>query len=34
MKICIVVSNFYPKISEMLIKGALNKLKEKKNIQF
>ena len=34
MKICIVVSNFYPKISEMLIKGALNKLKEKKISNF
>ncbi|HJO77300.1 MAG TPA: 6,7-dimethyl-8-ribityllumazine synthase [Pelagibacteraceae bacterium] len=27
-KVCIVVSNFYPKISNMLIKGALKKLKK------
>ena len=30
MKIGIVVSNFYPDISKMLIKGALLKLKKKK----
>ena len=30
MKICIVVSNFYPKISKMLISGALKRLKKKK----
>ena len=30
MKICIVVSNFYPKISKMLIDGAIRKLKKKK----
>ena len=34
MRICIVVSNFYPKISEMLIEGALIKLKEKKISNF
>ena len=30
MKICIIVSNFYPKISKMLIDGAVSKLKKKK----
>jgi len=30
MKICIVVSNFYPKISEKLLNGALNLLKKKR----
>ena len=30
MKICIIVSNFYPKISNMLINGALKKLKKNK----
>ena len=30
MKICIVASNFYPKISKMLTDGAVKKLKEKK----
>ena len=34
MRICIVVSNFYPKISEMLIEGALIKLKERKISNF
>ena len=28
MKICIIVSNFYPNISKMLVNGAINKLKE------
>ena len=28
MKVCIIVSNFYPKISKMLIDGAVSKLKE------
>ena len=27
-KVCIVTSNFYPIITNMLIKGALNKLKQ------
>jgi len=31
MKVCIIVSNFYPKISKMLIDGALSKLNVKKN---
>lgn len=30
MKICIIVSNFYPKISKMLISGAIEKLKKSK----
>ena len=30
MKICIIISNFYPKISKMLLEGAIKKLKEKK----
>ena len=30
MKICIVASNFYPKISKLLINGAVLKLKKKK----
>ena len=30
MKVCIIVSNFYPKISKMLIDGAVSKLKKKK----
>ena len=34
MKICIIVSNFYPKISKMLIDGALSKLKENKISNF
>ena len=28
MKVCIIVSNFYPKISKMLIEGAVSKLKK------
>ena len=34
MKICIVVSNFYPKISELLIDGAVSKLKKNKISNF
>ena len=34
MKICIVVSNFYPKISKLLINGAVLKLKKKKISNF
>ena len=34
MKVCIIVSNFYPKISKMLIDGALLKLKENKISNF
>ena len=30
MKICIIVSNFYPEISTMLIEGAVSKLKKNK----
>ena len=30
MKICIIISNFYPKITKMLLEGAIKKLKEKK----
>ena len=30
MKICIIASNFYPKISEMLINGAIKELKKQK----
>ena len=30
MKICIIVSNFYPKISKQLLSGALLKLKKNK----
>ena len=32
MKVCIIVSQFYPKISKMLVNGALNKLR-KNNIK-
>ena len=28
MKVCIIVSNFYPKISKLLIDGAVSKLKK------
>ena len=31
MKTCIIVSNFYPKISKMLVDGAISKLKKNKN---
>ena len=34
MKICIIVSNFYPKISKMLLDGAVSKLKENKIFNF
>ena len=34
MKICIIVSEFYPKISKMLIDGAISKLKKKKITNF
>ena len=34
MKVCIIVSNFYPKISKMLIDGAVSKLNVKKNYNF
>ena len=30
MRICIIVSNFYPKISAMLIEGAVSKFKKNK----
>ena len=35
MKVCIIISNFYPRISKLLIAGALSKLKKNKisNIQ-
>ena len=29
-KICIITSNFYPRITSMLLDGAIAKLKEKK----
>ena len=32
MKVCIVVSNFYPKISSMLVRGSMLELK-KNNIK-
>ena len=34
MKICIIVSNFYPKISKLLIDGAVSKLKKNKISNF
>ena len=34
MKICIVVSNFYPKISNMLIAGAISVLRKKRNYSY
>ena len=34
MKICIIVSNFYPKISKMLINGATSKLNKRKNYKY
>ena len=34
MKACIVVSNFYPKLSKMLIDGAVSKLKKNKISNF
>ena len=34
MKVCIIVSNFYPNISKMLIDGAVSKLKKNKISNF
>ena len=34
MKVVVVVSNFYPKISKMLIEGAVSKLKKNKISNF
>ena len=34
MKICIIVSNFYPKISKLLVDGAVSKLKKNKISKF
>ena len=34
MKVCIIVSNFYPKISKLLIDGAVSKLKKNKISNF
>ena len=34
MKTCIIVSNFYPKISKMLVDGAISKLKKNKISKF
>ncbi len=34
MKLCLIVSNFYPKISKMLINGAVSKLKKNKIFKF
>ena len=34
MKLCLIVSNFYPKISKMLIDGAVSKLKKNKIFKF
>ena len=34
MKLCLIVSNFYPKISKMLIEGAVSKLKKNKIFKF
>ena len=34
MKVCIIVSNFYPKISKMLVDGAVSKLKKNKISNF
>ena len=34
MKICIIVSNFYPNISKLLVKGALIELKKNKISNF
>ena len=34
MKVCIIVSNFYPKITKLLIDGAITKLKEKKVFKY
>tara|TARA_B100001179_G_C18293807_1_gene276525 strand:- start:55 stop:462 length:408 start_codon:yes stop_codon:yes gene_type:complete len=34
MNVCIIVSNFYPKISKLLIKGATDKLKKNNVFNF
>ena len=34
MKLCLIVSNFYPEISKMLIDGAVAKLKKNKIFKF
>ena len=34
MKLCLIVSNFYPEISKMLIDGAVAKLKKNKILKF
>ena len=34
MRVCIIVSNFYPKISKLLIDGAISKLKKNKISNF
>ena len=34
MKICIIVSNFYPNISKLLLDGAISKLKKNKILFF
>ena len=34
MKICVVVSNFYPKISKLLIAGTVSKLKKNKKFNY
>ena len=34
MKVCIVASNFYPKISKLLIDGAVSRLKKNKTFNF
>ena len=34
MKICVVVSNFYPKISKLLITGTVSKLKKNKKFNY
>ena len=34
MKVCVIVSNFYPKISKLLIDGAISKLKKNKISNF
>jgi len=34
MKICVVVSNFYPKISKLLTVGTINKLKKNKKFNY
>ena len=34
MKICIIISNFYPEISNNLLKGAINVLNKNKKIKY